>query len=295
MLLNNRSKSGFCYVPKSGCSFMKILFFLTLGMLIHMETSFLWLFYTYNNNYPIGAISEERFLYRERSPNDEGYLERAIRANSFINKTDAEKATIFKTYTTFVMYRNPVNRLVSGYLSKVDRHPLIGLKPSSPERNWLRLAIYRMTHLEEFRVWKANGANVSIHVEFPDFITYWIQTNGISDDEHFKTTLSLCSLCQNRFTYYGKFEDFENEITIFNDMIQGNDLYLSTLMKNSTQERVLADVASEYYSQIPDDQKRAIVDMLAWDIGLYYMLFPEERGAHRTILGVDYDGQIPVL
>lgn len=228
-----------------------------------------------------------------RSSDDEKFLERAIKNNSFISKSEAEKKHILETYQTFMMYRNPVHRLVSGYLSKIDRYPLIGLHQNNPERNWIRKAIYQTTHPQEFKAWMYNGSQTPIHIEFPDYITYWIKTEGIWKDEHFRSSFALCTPCQNRYTYYGKFEDFSNEVVVFNHMIQGNLSHVFKV-KKKTQERV-STAPSEYYSQISYEQKVAIIKILALDLGFYYTIFPEEKDSHKIIMGVDYDSAIPSL
>ena len=193
-----------------------------------------------------------------------------------------------------MMYRNPVNRLVSGYFSKVDRLPLIGTKRGTPERNGLRMDMYKLAHPEKFAKWVANGANVSIHVEFQDYVTYWIRTRGITFDEHFLTSNGLCLPCEVKYTYYGKFEDFANESAIFSDMMKGDRSHIYSKIPKSKLERVASE-SSKYYSLIPEQQKIAIVKILALDLGLYYALFPEERGSHKTIMGLDIDVPIPSI
>ena len=235
-----------------------------------------------------------RFTDNVRDSSDEGYYERAISQHSFKAKNETEKEQILKTYKKLMIYRNPVSRLVSGYLSKVDQYPLIGLEASKPaERNWLRLAIYKYTHPEEFAVWKENGAAEPIHISFVDFVAYWIKNKGLSIDEHFRTSIHLCTPCKVRYSYYGKFEDFAEESVIFSDMIHGNRSHIFKVPKQ-LKERVVT-LESDYYAQISEEQKIAIVDLLSLDLGLYYALFPEERGSHKTIMGLDNNSTIPTI
>lgn len=244
------------------------------------------------HNAIVDAIPRRAVENKTRPP-EESYLEKAIGKYSFKAKNETEKAFILQHYRKFMMYRNPVERLISGFLSKIDRLPLIGLKASKPERNWLRLAIYRYTHPEEFKLWKASGANVPIQIGFPDFIRYWIKTKGIPTDEHFRQIYRLCTPCENRYTYYGNFNNFKDEVVVFNEMIRGN---ISDLLEVTEEKQGrVANTALKFYSQISFYEKIAIINILAWDLGFYYTLFPAEKDSHKAIMGMDYDVSIPFV
>ena len=206
-------------------------------------------------------------------------------------KNEHEKQEIIKNYYKFIMYRNPVERLVSGYLSKVRGYPLIGLQPSLPERNWLRHDIYKRTHPSEYKRWVGSGANVSITISFPDFVKHWIATGGLKIDEHFETIYDLCSPCQVRYSYYGNFNSFEKEVGVFNDRIHGNMDQLLYAEKRS--DGPTFSSTPKYYSQITNQQKKKIIEILSTDLLFYYTLFPAEKDSHKAIMGVDYDISLP--
>ena len=218
-------------------------------------------------------------------------LERAVHEHSFMAKNRKEKDNVIKNYFKFVMYRNPVERLVSGYLSKIYDHPMIGLKSDQPERNWIKLKTYDLVHPIEFKKWKERGANESITISFPDFIQFWIKTGGITVDEHFMTTFDLCTPCKIRYSYYGNFNTYAKDVGVLNDRIHGNMSYLLNPSARSMGPTI--SVAPKFYSKITDEQKKRIINILATDLHFYYTLFPAERGSHKAIMGVDYD--IPPL
>ena len=198
-----------------------------------------------------------------------------------------EKDNVVKNYYKFVMYRNPVERLVSGYLSKIYGHPMIGLKSYQPERNWIRLKAYKFAHPVKFKEWKERGANEPITISFPDFIQYWIKTGGLKIDEHFRTTFDLCTPCKIRYSYYGNFNTYAKDVGVLNDRIHGNMSYL--LNPGARSMGTTISVAPKFYSEITDRQKKKIINILATDLQFYYTLFPAERGSHKAIMGVDYD------
>ena len=224
---------------------------------------------------------------KSKRPDNDMILQ-ALRKHSFIGKNKTEKGNVIKNYFKFVMYRNPVERLVSGYLSKIYDHPMIGLKSTKPERNWIRLETYELVHPVKFKEWKEKGANESITISFPDFIQYWIKTGGIKIDEHFRTTFDLCAPCKIRYNYYGNFNTYAKDAGVLIDRIHGNMSYLLDPGKRNSNS-----IAPNFYSEITDMQKKEIINILAIDLQFYYTLFPAERDSHKAIMGVDYD--IPSL
>ena len=180
-----------------------------------------------------------------------------------------------------------MERLVSAYVSKIQAYPMIGLELSEPERNWLKMEIYKATHPEEFNAWKEGGANISIPISFPDFIEYWIQTGGIRKDEHFTTIFELCSPCKMRYSYYGNFNSFNKEVRLFSERIGGNLSHLLEAEHQNTGPTL--NTAPKFYRELTRHQKEKIVDILATDLLFYYSLFPMEIDSHKNIMRIDYD------
>lgn len=233
-----------------------------------------------------GAVPTSILTDKSKHPN-EFLLEQAIRHHSFLARNGTEKQHIIQNYYKFIMYRNPVERLVSAYMSKIRAYPMIGLKDSQPERNWLRLNMYQFVYPGKFMAWVKRGSDVPITIDFPDFIKYWIATEGIRTDEHFKTIFELCSPCQIRYSYYGNFNMFEREVGVFSKRIQGNSSHLM----NAEHQNVgpTSSIAPTYYRQLTYEQKTKIVDLLATELYFYYALFPTEIGSYKDIMGVDYE------
>jgi hypothetical protein len=214
-------------------------------------------------------------------------LEHGIKEHSFKSKTEAEKEDVIQNYRKFLMYRNPVERLVSAYLSKIRAHPMIGLQDNEPERNWLKLNIYQARYPGKFMDWVKQGAKTPVTINFSDFIDFWIQDEGIRYDEHFTSIFELCSPCQVRYSYHGNFNTFNRDVRVFNEWISGN---LTHLLDAEHQEKgPTSDIAPQLYRKLKHHQKIKIIDILATDLYFYYTLFPTEIDSHKTIMGVDYD------
>ncbi len=202
-------------------------------------------------------------------------------------KDKLEKEKILQNYFKYMMYRNPVERLVSGYLSKIHRLPLIGFEISTPERNWLRTAIYKYKHPEEYEKWANEGGIVPITISFSDFIDFWLTDDVIRVDEHFQPAFELCQPCQVRYSYYGNFNSFYEEVSFFSSRIQGNLSYLLDARERRNSSTV--SFAPKYYQQLSLEQKINILEILAVDLNFYYALFPLEKDSHKAIMGVDYE------
>lgn len=226
-------------------------------------------------------------LFKSRDNVNQEILEQAISKFSLSGLTEDRKKNILQTYYKFVMYRNPIERLVSAYRSKVQRFPLVGLDYEKPHYNWLRMKIYSYKHPRDFHVWYADKGKTPIEISFSDFIEYWLHSKGLNNDEHFQSIYTLCQPCQVRYDYYGNFDTFEADGEILiqhmgSDNILLRDGYYQT-------GETTSDLAPEYYSSLSDEQKKLIVTKLALDLSFYYNIFPIERDSHKIIMNTEFD------
>ena len=187
-----------------------------------------------------------------------------------------------------MMYRNPVERLVSGYRDKVERTPLFGLNRNNPDRNWINMDTFQYKHPDSFETWKKEGSNVSVQISFADFIDYWIHTEGLGNDDHFMSTINLCNPCLMRYDYYGEFNSFKEGATVLMNRIGANS---SLLMDYhwSVDSGKMSHLVMKYYIKLSSEQKTRIVDILAQDLCFYYTIFPKEKDKHKLIMDIDYD------
>ena len=81
----------------------------------------------------------KNLLFKSRDKVDAKILEEAVDNHSMTGLNILQKVLLLQKYYKFMMYRNPVERLVSAY-----RFPLWGFKNNKPLYNWLRIKIYRI-------------------------------------------------------------------------------------------------------------------------------------------------------
>ena len=259
MLMDDKSKTIYCFAPKVGCTNLKVLFFVNQGLIPESELK-----QTKINQDRLGSVMGE---------------------HSFVRLSNAQREDALKNYFKFVMYRNPLERLVSGYRSKVERFPLIGRMSDTPHYNWLREEVYRFKHPVEYKMWYDNGSKTQIHISFSDFIDYWLSNQEqIQYDQHFRPISEICHPCRSRFDFYGNFRHFEEDAGVLQVRIHAKEEYLRSNYYNSTTETNY--LLSKYYEQLNKEQKSSIFLRFLPELDLLYRIFPEERNSHKQILRI---------
>ena len=270
MLVDDKAKTIYCFVPKVGCTSLSVLFFVNQGLLPESESQ-----------QPRGHINRRR-------------LESLIAKRSFWHLNDTQRVYTLKNYFKFIMYRNPLERLVSGYRSKVQRYPLIRTERDSPQYNWLRRAVYKTTHPKEYKEWSDSGSKTPVQISFPDFIDYWLsQPLALRQDEHFRPITELCHPCRSRFDFYGNFRHFEEDAAVLLTRIRADEKYLRPGYYNSTTET--NSLLLDYYEQLSEQQKWSVFIQLAFELDFVYRIFPEELNTHKQILRITNDVPSQIL
>ena len=222
------------------------------------------------------------------------FYEAISRYSMYILNTHKQQ-NILKNYYTFMMYRNPVERLFSAYRDKVEKYPMLGLQELEPHFNWVRLDIYRYKHPWKFRQWKKLNGTKPVNISFPDFIDYWIHEIGHElQDHHFLPIFDICQPCQVRYDYYGKFSTLERDAEVLLSHVGGN-MSLLDVGYYSKKGTPSSDLAPKYYNLLSRKQKKDILKKLSLDLHFYYTIFPEERDHHRVIMDTDIELPAPTI
>lgn len=270
MLLDDKQQILFCFVPKVGCTNLKLLMFVSQGII------------------PASELNKPPDLVNQNA------LEGAMFSHSFRTKksTTQQKETILKSYYKFIMFRNPLERLASGYRDKIERFPCLGLEDDHPHFNWLRKKIFSALRPNEYAAWKEDKGRSPVNISFVEFIEYWSYYPIFSNkdgflDEHFRTISEVCQPCRIRFDFYGNFNHFDRDAAVFIDKVgaSSSDLRHSYYSEHSSTDHKM----KLYYSTLTEKLKIAVVKKLALEFEFYYSIFPEERDIHKTILGIDID------
>ena len=186
----------------------------------------------------------KNLLFKSRDKVDAKILEEAVGNHSMIGLNIQQKVLLLQKYYKFMMYRNPVERLVSAYRSKVQRFPLWGFKNNKPLYNWLRINIYRYKFPFLYGQWIEARGMKPIRISFSDFIDYWLDQR-LNLDEHFQNIFDLCQPCHVHYNYYGNFKTFDANAKVL----------IEPLRQGYYQEGELtSDLALQHYKSLSNKQ-----------------------------------------
>ena len=249
----------YCFLPKVGCTNLKLLLFASQGLIPRSE------------------------LHVPRDEVDQSKLMSVVQNSSLRNKRH-----YLSHYFKYIMVRNPLERLASAFRSKIERYNLTGTRANIPHYNWARAIILKRVHPRRYRDW-IRGDTKPVSISFSDFISYWLDPKDavFQYDDHFMSMLNICQPCRTRFDFYGNFHHFERDTHVLIDKIGASmsDLRQGYYSEDaSTGQRVKL-----YYSTLSDPQKRAVLKKLTLELEFHYTIFPEERDSHRQIMSIDAD------
>ena len=266
LILHKEQKLAFCYVPKSACTTFKILLLHSQGLLSDK-------YLDYNTfKQPFVAPQLRKVLL--------GALD-----------SDRQRAAV-RDYYKFVMFRHPLERLLSGYRSKMSMALRNTRKTTDENERDIEGDIFltEKRHIisrsspDEYKRWEAARESYPVNITFSDFINYWLTSAKLSENPHFNTVVHLCKPCQVEYDYYGNFKTFEKDSRLLMDKIGASEDEMRPKYPESSDKLV-----HKYYGQLSESQKLKIVKKLAPDLKLYYMLFPPEKDSHKHMLGIAVD------
>lgn len=226
-------------------------------------------------------------MVQSRDGVDQNRLESAQFLESFFSRNDNQRLYALRHYFKFAMYRNPLERLVSGYRSKVARYPLLGLKDDTPHFNWLRKAILLLTQPDQYREFLHHRGKSAVNISFTDFIEYWLkQPPELKYEEHFRSISSLCQPCRTQYTFYANFKNFDVDSQVLVEKINARPEFLRAGYYGGGTAST-AEMAPLLYATLSEQQKIQVLNLLAQELDFYYHIFPDEINCHKTILNLN--------
>ena len=266
LVLHKDREVAFCYVPKSACTTFKILLLHSQGML------------------PDQYLDYDKY----KQP----YIAPQLR-KILLNALDPEEQeSVVRGYFKFVMFRHPLERLLSGYRSKMsvaarDERKVTDENNRNIEGDLFlydKEIIISHAYPNVYRKWRAAHESYPINITFSDFIDYWVKSEHLSLNAHFNSVLRLCKPCLVQYDYYGNFKTFSRDSKLLMDRIGATEEELRPRYPKPSDELV-----SKYYGQLSKKQKLEILKKLAPELRFYYMLFPPEKDTHKRMLDIEAD------
>ena len=221
---------------------------------------------------------------------DQNRLESIQFLESFFNRNEHQRRFSLTNYFKFVMCRNPLDRLISAFRSKVARYSLSGLKNDTPHYNWLRKAILMQTHPQQYSEFLHQHGLQPVNISFKDFVDYWVDLpKEIKFDEHFCSVFSLSQPCRIRYHFYGNFKHFEVDSSVLRDKIQAKPQFLRKGYYANNMAVSTEALAPKLFAELDTWQKQKLLQVLAQDLDFYYHIFPEEKDIHKSLLSTNLD------
>ncbi|KAK8726690.1 hypothetical protein OTU49_009998 [Cherax quadricarinatus] len=215
LLLDERHKAIYCYVPKVACTNWKRMMMILSGRT--------------NKTNPLNISSHV--------PHEEGVLTRL----SGTRMKSSHLNYKLRTYTKFLFVRHPMERLVSAYRNKLVIN-------STSAADFKRR--YGVTIMRKYRK-GVNALNVTKNghgVTFAEFVSYLIDTRQDSFqslNEHWAPYVDLCHPCTIRYNIIGKYETLEEDSEyILRKIGAPRDLHFPPVVASRTASLVAQHMAS---------------------------------------------------
>ncbi|XP_042890742.1 carbohydrate sulfotransferase 13-like [Penaeus japonicus] len=150
-------------------------------------------------------------------------------------------------YTSFLIVRDPFQRLLSAYRDKIEA---------------TRQIYYRRTYLP--RVTR------DCQPTFPEFVDYLLEerAKGRPPNEHWAPYHAFCSPCQVHFDYVLRFESLPEEEAFLIETVAGLSNVLQPCKLHSSHTDYIA-VTKHYFSQLSQEKLRRLYDIYKPDFDIF--------------------------
>lgn len=216
---------------------------------------------------------------------DSIYLEPALKKASLLNNTLSMNSKVMRirTYYKFMITRNPLERLASAYRNKIK--PPLSHKQKNKFEEVTKRRILEEYRYREFQEWQERGEKFNISVTFSEFVQYFIETDVMVMNEHFRPSIDICHPCVTKFDFYGNFRLLSSDVkSLVKKLETESRFYMDTSLHNSSEET--STKLQMYYSTLSHRVKVQLLGKLYDDLLFYYTLYPKDRHSHHQLLGL---------
>ena len=266
LLFDDDAQVLFCWVEKIGCTELKRMFAVHKGMMPVESISWSW----------------------QDEPMARQYLFPLYASFTLANKnlTDESRIHRMKKYYKMMIVRNPLERLLSGYLNKIRQHqqPAQGEFPFPLDVKRELIARY---HPTEYQLWLDSNYSEPI-ISFPEFVQYIVDTEWTLLNSHFKPMTDVCHPCRVRYDFYGSFKNLYIDGLLLADRLGAKREYFRNKPAHRPQDSTNAKL-KHYFSQLHYDLKKRLLMHWWTELDFYYHVYPEERHSHKELLDIDME------
>ncbi|XP_071549737.1 carbohydrate sulfotransferase 11-like isoform X2 [Panulirus ornatus] len=240
LLVDDRHKAIYCYVPKVACTNWKRLMMILSGRT--------------NETNPLNISSH--------IPHEEGVLTR-------LSGTRIKSSVLrykLRMYTKFLIVRHPLERLVSAYRNKL-------VKNSTSAADFKRR--YGVSIMKKYRKGvSAQNISKSGHgITFPEFVNYLVETGQDSLqslNEHWAPYVDLCHPCTIKYNIIGKYETLDEDSEyILRKIGAPHDLHFPPLVASRT-----ASLVADHMASLTQELSQKLYNLYKFDFKLFEYDYP---------------------
>lgn len=223
---------------------------------------------------------------------DSIYLEPALSKASLLNATltTSQKMQRLKTYFKFMIVRNPLERLVSGFRNKLEPPLNFDRRERFPDSVKVHiLERYRGSTLHQWtRVAKVNKTRAETAVTFQEFVQYYVETDVMEMNEHFRPAMDICHPCLTKYNFYGNFRNYSSDAALLIERFRTERRFYRDKSLHKSSEQTSKKL-EEYYGRLNRRDKLRLLGKMYDDLLFYYTLYPADRDSHHRLLGISLD------
>lgn len=244
LIYNKQKKVMYCYLPKVANTNFRRVFYGLEGVVPKEKVPKL-------DGYEVYFILKDKLKYVRR-------------------ETDTVQTRMLADYKKFVVVREPLERLLSGYRNKFF-HPN---KNHQNEYHYKYLEFYQQhPKLKADRNIRTNFT--ASPLTFKEFLIYFVDSFDTNSymNEHFVPAHLLCHPCEIQFDYIGKYETINQDASYIFDKLK---IDIEFPGKNDNYSSVsTAAVAEEYYRPVPSHVLKHVMRILWRDYTLFGYAVPD--------------------
>ena len=195
-----------------------------------------------------------------------------------LNEAELKRYQILNDYFKFVMTRNPLERILSGYRSKIE-HSIIANVPNKFDQP--KIEMIKTYRPEVYSQWEESGRTIKVFPTFNEFIRYLDSHSYYELDEHLRPLMYICHPCVFQYDFYANLKLMPEEL--FRIMDKYNIPYESFRNQPAPHDTKL--LMSEYYATLSEEEKKMVYKFIHEELEFYYYIYPEERNMHIPLIG----------
>lgn len=217
---------------------------------------------------------------------DQGFIV-GILKSTLLNPTlnDHQRIEKIKTYWKFVIFRHPLERLVSAFKNKLET-PLLYSGMYSLTFEMHKRQILERYKPRKLETWFNDKGSYNLSVDFETYIRWVVDMPNEHLNEHFCPMILLAQPCRLHYHFFANFKRLSSEMHLVMKRYNIPTEYFYDHGKYEPGHGT-SNIVQDYYLTLSENLKLALLNDFSQELEFYYMLFPEDEGTHFELLNLN--------